>query len=243
MLEDAGRFGGAAKNFFRLIRDVDFSAYDFIAFADQDDIWYTYKLARAVSKLRETKADGYSSNVTAFWENGAEQLVSKAQPQCQYDYLFEAAGPGCTYVMRKNLAQKIKQRIMEQWEEVNQLWLHDWFCYAYARSNGFTWFIDEKPSMYYRQHQNNQVGVNKGFKAFFYRFKMIIKGDAISQSLSIAELIGMQNHCFVKKWKNFTRLGFFKLALYAPMCRRKKTEKLFFFVACILMVMIGNRKK
>ena len=32
------RFGGAAKNFFRLIRDVDFLEYDYVAFADQDDV-------------------------------------------------------------------------------------------------------------------------------------------------------------------------------------------------------------
>ena len=33
------RFGGAALNFFRLIRDVDFTNYDFISLADHDDIW------------------------------------------------------------------------------------------------------------------------------------------------------------------------------------------------------------
>jgi len=33
------RFGSAALNFYRLLRDVDFSDFDFIAFADQDDIW------------------------------------------------------------------------------------------------------------------------------------------------------------------------------------------------------------
>lgn len=241
ILPDIGKFGGAAKNFFRLMRDVDCSIFDYVAFADQDDIWFPDKLCRAIQKLDETKSDGYSSNVLAFWEDGKNELVQKSQMQCKYDYLFEAAGPGCTYVMRKNLAQKIKQKIIGRWEEVNQLWLHDWFCYAYARSNGFTWFIDEKPSMCYRQHNSNQVGVNKGLEAFLHRFTIIIKGDAISQSLSVAVLIGMENDSFVKKWKNFTRLGFLKLALSAPECRRKKLEKFFFFFACILMAMIENR--
>ena len=33
------RYGGAARNFYRLIRDVDLTGYDFVSFADQDDIW------------------------------------------------------------------------------------------------------------------------------------------------------------------------------------------------------------
>ncbi|NBK98958.1 MAG: glycosyltransferase [Erysipelotrichia bacterium] len=242
LLEDAGRFGGAAKNFFRLIRDVDFSAYDFIAFADQDDIWYTYKLARAVSKLRETKADGYSSNVTAFWENGAEQLVSKAQPQRQYDYLFEAAGPGCTYVMTQALASEIRKCIIKEWDSMQTVWLHDWFCYAFARANGFKWIIDAKPSMRYRQHENNQVGVNKGLKAFSYRLEKVLFGGAMAQARDIACLIGRKETPFVKKWYPLTRFGFIKLAFYAPQCRRKFKEKILFFIACLLLSILGFKR-
>lgn len=240
ILEDSGRFGGAAKNFFRLLRDVDVSSYDFVAFADQDDIWHTDKLSHAIKKLNETKSDGYSSNVLAFWEDGREKLIEKSQPQCEYDYLFEAAGPGCTYVMTGALARQIKQRVVEQWHEVNNLWLHDWFCYAYARANGFKWIIDEIPTMRYRQHASNQVGVNAGGKAFLHRLKKILYGGAIEQSVSIARLVGMQNHNFVKKWSNLSRYALLKLAFYAPLCRRKKQEKVFFFIACILMAIIGK---
>ncbi|MEA3544360.1 MAG: glycosyltransferase, partial [Thermodesulfobacteriota bacterium] len=31
-------FGGAAANFFRLIRDVNFEPFDYVSFSDQDDI-------------------------------------------------------------------------------------------------------------------------------------------------------------------------------------------------------------
>src|SRR5690242_19787083 len=47
VLPTAGTFGGASRNFFRLIRDVDFEGYDFVAFADQDDVWHSNKLQRA----------------------------------------------------------------------------------------------------------------------------------------------------------------------------------------------------
>ena len=242
ILEDMGRFGGAAKNFFRLIRDVDFTPYDFIAFADQDDIWYQDKLSRAIQKLYETKSDGYSSNVLAFWEDGREKLIVKSQPQCQYDYLFEAAGPGCTYVLTQTLAMQVKQCICQKWDLVNTLWLHDWFCYAYARANGFRWVIDEKPSMRYRQHTNNQVGVNQGLKAFLYRLKKILFSGAMSQAKTIAILIGMAEHPFVQQWFMLDRIGFLRLAFHARECRRQLKDKYFFFFACVFMSVFGRQK-
>lgn len=45
------RFGGAGPNFFRLVKDVDFSGFDAVSFADQDDIWRPEKLGRAYSKI------------------------------------------------------------------------------------------------------------------------------------------------------------------------------------------------
>lgn len=45
-------FGGAAKNFFRLLRDVDLEPFDYIAFADQDDIWLPDKAQHRSSPYR-----------------------------------------------------------------------------------------------------------------------------------------------------------------------------------------------
>lgn len=59
LLPSVGRFGGASRNFFRLIRDVDVGNFEFFAFADQDDIWYADKLQRAVSLLEQQRSDAY----------------------------------------------------------------------------------------------------------------------------------------------------------------------------------------
>jgi len=64
------RFGGAGPNFYRLLRDVDLSDFDYVSFADQDDIWHPEKLWRAHSLMTEQGALGYSSNFTAFWPAG-----------------------------------------------------------------------------------------------------------------------------------------------------------------------------
>ena len=241
LLEDVGKFGGAAKNFFRLIRDVDFQAFDYIAFADQDDIWYPDKLSRAIEALTQQNADGYSSNVLAFWEDGREQLIVKSQPQCRYDYLFEAAGPGCTYVMSKKLGCTIQNCVKSEWDNIQNIWLHDWFCYAYARAHGYTWIIDEKPSMGYRQHIHNQVGVNQGFKAFIHRIRKVVNGSAMKQAALIAKLVGLEEDVFVKKWSALNRSGFLYLAFYANTCRRRLKDKCLFFFASIMMSIRGAK--
>ena len=66
ILPHGKRFGGAGPNFYRLIKEVDFSGFDYVAFADQDDIWFPNKLSRASEELIRSGADAYSSNVTAF---------------------------------------------------------------------------------------------------------------------------------------------------------------------------------
>lgn len=167
------RFGGAAKNFYRLIRDVDFSYFDYIALSDQDDIWDSDKLHHAISVIEKDNLDGYSGNVIAFWSDGQERLVKKNFPQKRFDYFFEAAGPGCTYVFKQQAIQKFKKFLIKNWTKVNLVELHDWMIYAYFRSQGMKWKIDSKSLMRYRQHDNNQVGLNYGLKAYLIRFKKI----------------------------------------------------------------------
>ena len=173
VLEYGDRFGGAAKNFFRLIRDVDFLSFDYVALADQDDIWNDGKLHHAIKVIKQDDLDGYSSDVIAFWSNGREELVKKSFPQKKFDYFFEAAGPGCTYVLKQQSAQKFKKFLIKNWGDVNLVELHDWMIYAYFRSQGMKWKIDSKPFMRYRQHDHNQVGLNSGLKAYLIRFNKI----------------------------------------------------------------------
>src|SRR5690606_1482765 len=130
--------------------------------SDQDDIWFEDKLARAIGILRRSGSVAYSSNVIAFWPSGRRMLIKKSQPQKKWDFLFEAAGPGCTYVMQADFCTALQQCVCVQWDSVQTVFLHDWFTYAFARANGYQWIIDDKPSMLYRQHADNQVGVNEG---------------------------------------------------------------------------------
>jgi rhamnosyltransferase len=235
------QFGGAARNFFRLIREVDFSGFDYVSFADQDDIWLPNKLSRAHEVLSSTGADAYSSNVTAFWPDGRMLLIDKSQPQVQWDFLFEAAGPGCTYVMRKELACAIQDVVRSNWGEVQEVGLHDWFAYAFARANGYRWIIDDISGMFYRQHENNQVGVNSGWRAFVHRSAKVLSGWGLSQSALIARLVGLSDDPFVLRWSGGSRLGLLYLALHAGQCRRRLRDKFIFAFSCLVLSVTRRR--
>jgi len=228
-------FGGAARNFFRILRDVDFSEFDYVCFSDQDDIWLPNKLLRAHEILSSTGADAYSSNVTAFWPDGRKALIEKSQPQVQWDFLFEAAGPGCTYVMRKELACAVQDVVRSRWDEVQEVGLHDWFAYAFARANGYRWVIDDVPGMLYRQHENNQVGVNAGWRAFVHRADKVLSGWGLAQSALIARLVGLNVDPFVLRWAGGSRLGLLYLALHAGQCRRRVRDKFIFGLSCLVL--------
>lgn len=234
------QFGGAAPNFLRLLREVDLDSYDYVSLSDQDDIWGSKKLDAAITLLRASKVDAYSSNALAFWQNGKTAFINKSQSQVKWDYFFEAAGPGCTYLISQRLAVAIQNLLKAKSDLAQKIGLHDWFIYAYARANGYRWIIDHQSYIHYRQHDSNQVGMNSGWKAFLHRAKKVSSGWALSQSILIANLLNKQNEPFVKKWSSGNSMGLMYLALHSWQCRRRLRDKSLFFFSCIYMALIGG---
>lgn len=243
VLPHGNKFGGAGPNFYRLIQEVDFSDFDYVAFADQDDIWLPNKLFMASELLEQSGADAYSSNVTAFWPDGRQRLVNKSQPQVRWDFLFEAAAPGCTYLMSTNLARELQAFILKNPDKINKIAMHDWLTYAFARERGYRWVIDSRPGMLYRQHAQNQVGANSGLRAFIYRSGKVLSGWGLSQSALIADALGLLKEMPVKIWLSGTRIGYLRLALNFWCCRRRLRDKFLFLGACLMLAAIGSRIK
>jgi rhamnosyltransferase len=232
------RFGGAGPNFYRLLREVDISGFDFFSFSDQDDIWHPEKLWRAHCLMTKRNALGYSSNVTAFWPSGKTQLVNKAQPQQSLDFMFEAAGPGCTYVLQNSLALSLQKMVRGADDSLLRVGYHDWLIYAFARTNNYPWIIDDWSSMQYRQHANNQIGVNAGWHSYWLRVQKMLSGHGFEKSLLIADLVHASSTPVVQHGLRGGRIGYLWLALRANHCRRKRLDQLWFFILCILFAMV-----
>ena len=237
-------FGSAAPNFFRLLCDTDVAGFDYVALADQDDLWHPDKLARACQQLQHTGAMGYSSNVTAFWPGGKEALIDKAQPQQPWDFLFEGPGPGCTFVLKQPLALALQAWVHAHASQLQPVGFHDWFFYAWARAQGYSWTIDARPHMHYRQHAGNQIGANAGLRSLLLRARRIANGWGLGQASLIARLTGLETHPFVAPWHQGQRLGLLRLALRAGQCRRRRRDQLLFVLSCLWMVVfLPNRGK
>lgn len=242
LLPSNERFGSAGKNFFHLIKNAELEGYSYFAFADQDDIWLPEKLESAINEMLRTQSDGYSSNVTAFWENGKTSLIKKDYSQTQYDYLFESPGPGCTFVMTYSLFSKTQEVLVRKYSSIDKVWLHDWFCYSLARFWSFKWYIDSNPHMLYRQHGSNEVGANFGISAFIERTKVMLSGDGLKQVVNQADFLS-QTSCPPIKSLLSGRFGALCLAFSANKLRRKKSHKLFCFFYFLTLFFLGNKIK
>lgn len=232
------KLGSAAANFFRLFRDADIGAFDYIALSDQDDIWQEDKLSYAVQKIKEKNVDAYSSNVTAFWSNGKHKLINKAQPQQQWDYMFESAGPGCTFILTKKLALEIQAFLIANQMQCQQVALHDWFIYAFARSRGFNWLIDDEPHMLYRQHTGNVVGANVGVKAKLARWQKLREGWLVKQVLLIADVLDYNDAWPIQKLKRYYFIDRLALIANVNKLRRRWRDR----VALSLFLLLPVKK-
>jgi len=222
------RFGGAAKNFFRLIRNVDFSAYDYVALADQDDIWLPNKLIHAVETIKSKKVCALSSDVVAFFQDGRELLIKKSNPQKQFDHFFESAGPGCTYVIKSKALQQFKEFLILNWDKVNGITFHDWVIYAYFREHDLVWHIDAKPLMRYRRHELNVIGPNSGLEAYKKRFFMVKSNWYRKEVASIRMLVDPNGQSHLRLDRIFLIKNFWQL-------RRHPKEA----VALLFMLVFG----
>jgi rhamnosyltransferase len=241
LLDFGKRLGGAANNFFHLLSMVNFQDFDYIALSDQDDIWLPGKLKRSISCLSALNAHAYSSNATAFWEDGRKKQIIKSHKQVTWDFLFEAAGPGCTYVFTQNMALQIQLMLQEKRVLTNTIYMHDWLIYAFVRSKQYRWFIDDNSYILYRQHQHNEIGVNIGINAFVKRSRKVLSGWALGQSLQIACILDLNSTPFVRSWGKGSRIAYLNLSRYSWQCRRKFIDKVIFFLACLGMFIVGSK--
>lgn len=229
LLPDQSVAGGAGPNFYRLIRNADIRGVDYIAFADQDDIWLSNKLFSQINLIDEKMLMGCSSSVVAFWADGSRLLVDKARPMVAYDYVFESAGPGCSFVIKPDLFYQVREILLNTpAEKLPEI--HDWLIYATCRALDEPWFISSRPTLLYRQHKDNVVGVNAGFKAGLKRIFQIKSGHyrrEVQKIASIASTISKSN-ATQEVIRSITRLNIqdrVKLLSHISQLRRHTSEQ------------------
>lgn len=223
VMEYGRRYGSAAKNFSRLIAEVDVTNGEFVAFCDQDDIWDPGKLSRSVRTMFDRGCVAISSDVTAFWTDGRRRRIVKSQPQRRYDYVLEAAGPGSTYVAAEPTFSAYKRWLSDRLSE--ELPPHDWLFYAYCRIYDHKWFIMPESTVLYRQHAGNFLGANVGFEGRLARITSIATGEFQKDVNRLSALFGddfpvrTSRLGLVKNWSQL---------------RRRRLEAVAFALLCLM---------
>ena len=195
--------GSAGANFLNAIKSISsnkIASFDYISFSDQDDIWYSNKLYDACNLLLIKKSELYCSNLLLWNQfNDTHILLKKDYNQKKYDFLFEGASAGCTYLLTNNLFTNFEnylvQTNIQYWPSIS----HDWLIYFYSRLNGFKVIIDSEPKIVYRIHQNNvhgQLNINS-MSSYFNRLKYVLNGWYFIQ---ISNLITLTKDGSVEKY-------------------------------------------
>lgn len=191
-LRDGPR-AGSASNFLCLVRDGKIDA-DYFAFSDQDDVWHTEKLKRAISILRAVPSGQpalYCSRTELIDEVGRHLGYSTAfkQPPSFRNALVQSIAGGNTMVFNRP-ARNLLRNVSDE-----GLVAHDWMTYLVISGAGGMIFYDQIPSVRYRQHRDNLVGSNLGFQASALRLKMVLAGQwQVWNSLNLKVLERLFDH-------------------------------------------------
>lgn len=167
---------GSTANFLSLTCKSEINA-DYYAFSDQDDIWENNKLSKAVNWLNTISKDVpalYCSRTRLIDAAGQEMGYSPwfKKPPSFANALVQNIAGGNTMVINKAACDLIR----EAGKEVDAV-VHDWWIYMVVSGCGGRVFYDSYASLRYRQHNENQIGMNSNWAARWVRIRMLLQGQ------------------------------------------------------------------
>ena len=163
LADPAGNVGSAAS-FLALLRHAvtGLGPHDLVAFADQDDVWLPFKLARATKALAATNADSpaiYSARqilVDAQLNRLAVSALLTTPPAFPAS-LTQNLATGCTLALNHAAAMLVAGSTAPSGCQ------HDWWAYLLVTAAGGAFVADDEPVVLYRQHDRNAVGTPRSF--------------------------------------------------------------------------------
>ena len=149
-------------------------ATDYYAFSDQDDVWESDKLERALSILERVPKDRpalYCGRTCIIDVAGRSIGLSPAflRPPSFGNALVQSIGGGNTMVMNY-AARELLRAAGPDIDVVS----HDWWTYQLVSGAGGAVHYDLEPRLRYRQHGGNSVGANNTFGARCKRFWLLL---------------------------------------------------------------------
>ncbi|MDR2690203.1 MAG: glycosyltransferase [Azoarcus sp.] len=171
---------GFVANFLSLVCHDDVGAANagYFAFCDQDDVWHSDKLARALTALAAAPQAGhparlYGGRTRLIDEQGRETGLSPpfAAPLSFANALVQSYAGANTMVF--NAAAR---ELLCRCGSPEGIASHDWWTYLLVSGVGGRLLYDPLPVLDYRQHAANAQGHNRGFAARLARLRDLLAG-------------------------------------------------------------------
>jgi glycosyltransferase involved in cell wall biosynthesis len=167
---------GFCQNFLSMAYDKTIRA-DLYAFSDQDDIWMSDKLERAVryfDKNNESQLQIAYGTRTQIVDDALKPLGLSPEftlPRSFRNALVQSISGGNTQVFNFVAKQLLEQAGLQK------VISHDWWLYQLVTGAGGIFHYDPVPSLLYRQHHNALVGSNNSFKSRIERLYYVLNGS------------------------------------------------------------------
>ena len=225
-----GQNEGVVQSFFH-ISEIAANDCDYLAFCDQDDLWFSDKISRAVSKIKSVERSGlpvaYCSEY--FFCDGNLNRVNKSHlNNGRIDFercLFENKVSGNTLVINRPL---INRYLSSGCKDVS--W-HDWWIALIAYALGDVIF-DDYCSLDYRRTGDNVSPTGSGFFSLLnYRLNYFFKSgylkNVTAQLNKLLHLYGSDlDHDKLEMLKVFTGHSVWRKAFMRGRLREKISEEL-----------------
>ncbi|SEI19060.1 glycosyltransferase family 2 protein [Tardiphaga sp. OK245] len=169
---------GFWQNFVMLVRSEAING-DLFAYSDQDDIWFPEKLARAVDwfNVRAESPALYFTRTELMHGDGMPAGFSPLFTRAPLfrNALVQNIGGGNTMVFNRSARAALLATPTDA-----ELVSHDWWTYQVVTGIGGDAYYDPWPSLRYRQHSQNIVGANIGWRARMVRLTAFANGRVVS---------------------------------------------------------------
>jgi len=171
----AGPGRGATANFLSLLAGWDGTG-SYLAFADQDDVWFPGKLSAALRMLPGPGVPALYGARTVIAGPDLRPRGLSALPRRPLGFrnaLVQNVAGGNTMVMTAAAARLAGAALRAAAAEPAA---HDWWLYQIVSGAGGRILFDPAPCLYYRQHGDNLVGANRGWRARLVRAGGVLSG-------------------------------------------------------------------
>jgi glycosyltransferase involved in cell wall biosynthesis len=170
---------GPAANFFFLL---DHANAEFIALADQDDIWEPDHLLNSINRLNKSRMAALTYSKCTHFGTGLKEVPWPTENSLPsfVSFLVQNRARGCTMVLNKPMLQ------LARLHKPKNAIMHDWWLALLAYSCGEIIYAPSR-EVKYRIHSQNAVGVRQ--KPIWHSLTSIVQKNFWAPEIQALELL------------------------------------------------------